>query len=203
MLASDPAVEQQAVAHSRVTAPRTAWVVLVAGLIGWLASVTLTIERFRLFTDPGYTPSCSINPILSCGSVMQTQQAAVFGFPNPIAGVVGFSVVVTLGVLAVAGVRLPRWIWIGLWLGAATGVGFVCWFIFQTLYRIGALCPYCMVVWATLPPLLVVITDQLRGRSHGLVGVLVEWRWTVAALFYAVVVLLVFLRFQDYWLSLI
>ncbi|MGO4616752.1 vitamin K epoxide reductase family protein [Nocardia sp. 2YAB30] len=185
------------------TGPRAAWILLIGGLAGWLAAVALTVERFKLFTDPGYTPSCSINPILSCGSVMVTDQAAVFGFPNPLIGIVGFSVVVTLGALAVAGVGFPRWIWGGLWLGTACGVGFICWLIFESLYRINALCPYCLVVWAIITPLLAVITDQLWGRSHGPLGVLVEWRWTIVALFYAVVLLLVFLRFQDYWLSLV
>jgi uncharacterized membrane protein len=183
-------------------AARSAWVLLIGGLAGWLASVTLTIERFKLFTDPGYKPSCSINPILSCGSVMATDQAAKFGFPNPIIGIVGFSVVVTLGVLSVAGVRFPRWIWGGLWLGIVLGVAFICWLIFQSLYRINALCPYCIVVWAIITPLLAVVTDQLWGPSRGPLGVLAEWRWTLVALFYAVVLLLVFLRFQDYWLSL-
>jgi uncharacterized membrane protein len=183
--------------------PRAAWVLLVGGLAGWLAAVALTVERFKLFTDPGYTPSCSINPILSCGSVMVTDQASVFGFPNPLIGVVGFSVVVTLGLLSVAGVGFPRWVWGGLWLGTLFGVGFVCWLIFESLYRINALCPYCMVVWAIITPLLAVCTDQLWGGSRGPLGVLAEWRWTIVALFFAVVLLLVFLRFQDYWLSLV
>ncbi|MFR9752935.1 vitamin K epoxide reductase family protein [Nocardia sp. 004] len=183
--------------------PRPAWVLLISGLAGWLAAAALTVERFKLFTEPGYTPSCSINPILSCGSVMETDQAAVFGFPNPLIGVVGFSVVVTLGVLAVAGVGFPRWIWGGLWLGTALGVGFICWLIFQSLYRINALCPYCMVVWAVITPLLAVITGQLWGRAKGPLGVLAEWRWTIVALFFAVVLLLVFLRFQDYWMTLV
>ncbi|MGQ4596978.1 vitamin K epoxide reductase family protein [Nocardia sp. R6R-6] len=183
--------------------PRSAWILLIGGLAGWLAAVALTVERFKLFTEPGYTPSCSINPILSCGSVMVTDQAAVFGFPNPLIGIVGFSVVVTLGVLSVAGVGFPRWIWGGLWLGTVLGVVFVCWLIFESLYRINALCPYCMVVWAVITPLLAVSTDQLWGRSSGPLGVLAEWRWTLVAVFYAVVLLLVFLRFQDYWLSLV
>lgn len=182
---------------------RAAWVLLIGGLAGWLAAVALTVERFKLFTDPGYTPSCSINPILSCGSVMVTDQAAVFGFPNPLMGIVGFSVVVTLAALAVAGVGFPRWVWGGLWLGNLLGLAFVCWLIFQSLYRINALCPYCMVVWAVITPLLAVSTDQLWGRSRGPLGVLAEWRWTLVALFFAVVLVLVFLRFQDYWLSLV
>ncbi|WP_036540662.1 vitamin K epoxide reductase family protein, partial [Nocardia cyriacigeorgica] len=49
-------------------APRSAWVLLIGGLAGWIASFTLTVERFKLFVDPAYQPSCSLNPILSCGS---------------------------------------------------------------------------------------------------------------------------------------
>jgi uncharacterized membrane protein len=186
-----------------VAAPtRSAWILLIGSLLGWIAAVTLTVERFKLFMDPGYKPSCSINPILSCGSVMATHQAAVFGFPNPLIGVVGFSVAVTLAVLAVAGQGFPAWIWGGLWLGLALGVGFVCWLIFQSLYRIGALCPYCMVVWVVTPAMFAVVTDQLWGDARGPLRIVAEWRWTVVAVFYAVVLLLVFLRFQDYWTSL-
>ncbi|MFG1797654.1 vitamin K epoxide reductase family protein [Nocardia sp. NPDC049149] len=182
---------------------RAAWVLLIGGLAGWLAAVALTIERFALFTDPKHVPSCSINPILSCGSVMEAEQAAVFGFPNPLIGIVGFSVVVTLAVLSVAGVGFPRWIWVGLWLGTVAGVGFIGWLIFQSIYRINALCPYCMVVWAIITPLLAVVSNQLWGNSKGPLGVLVAWRWAFVALFAAVVLLLIFLRFQNYWLSLV
>ncbi len=185
------------------TSHRSAWVLLVAGLAGWVAALVLTIEDFKLLKEPGYVPSCSLNPVLSCGSVMATDQAAVLGFPNPVIGVVGFSVVVTIAVLSVAGLAFPRWIWTGLWLGTAAGTVFICWLIFQSLYRINALCPYCMVVWAIITPLLAVITQQLWGGDRGALRVVAEWRWTFVALFYAVVLLLVFLRFQDYWLSLV
>ncbi len=129
---------------------------LIAGVIGLAAALTLTIEKIELLIDPDYVPTCSINPVLSCGSVMITPQASVFGFPNPLIGIVAFSVVVVTGVLAVAKVALPRWYWAGLAAGALLGAAFVHWLIFQSLYRIGALCPYCMVVWAVTIPLLVV-----------------------------------------------
>lgn len=182
---------------------RSAWVLLVAGLLGWLASVALTIERFKLLVNPNYRPSCSFNPVLSCGSVMATHQGSVFGFPNPIIGVVGFSVVVTLGVLAAARVGFPRWVWGGLWLGTILGIVFLCWLVFQSLYRIGALCPYCMVVWVITPVILAITTQRLLGDDRGVGRIVAEWRWTVVAVGYAVVVLLVFLRFRDYWLSLV
>jgi len=187
-----------------VSAP-AAWAVLIAGLIGLGASVTLTVEKIRLLTDAAYVPSCNLNPVLSCGSVMATPQASVLGFPNPLLGIVAFTVVVVTGVLAVTKTSLPRWYWIGLTLGTLVGVGFVHWLIFQSLYRIGALCPYCMVVWAVTVLLLVGFAtfafgpaDQRKILHH-----LHRWRGTLTALWFIAVFLLIFLRFQDYWLTLI
>ncbi|MFE6860648.1 vitamin K epoxide reductase family protein [Nocardia sp. NPDC057668] len=183
--------------------PRSAWPLLLGGLIGWGASVTLLVEKFKLFTDSSYVPSCNIDQVVACTAVMQSDQAAAFGFPNPIIGVVGFSVVVTLGVLSVAGIGFPRWIWGGLWTGLLAGMGFIFWLIYSAVFQIRALCPWCMVVWAVTPMLLVIVTGQLWGRSRGLLQVVVEWRWTVAAIYYAVVILIVYIQFQDHWRDVI
>lgn len=184
----------------------SAWWVLIAGVIGLASALTLTIEKIEILINPAYVPSCSINPVLSCGSVMVTHQASVFGFPNPLLGVVGFTVVVVSGVLAVARVALPRWYWAGLAAGTLLGAVFVHWLIFQSLYRIGALCPYCMVVWSVTIPLLVVtasIALQPERSGNGLVRALYTWRWSLVALWFTAVVLLILARFWDYWSTLI
>lgn len=181
-----------------------AWVVLVAGVVGLAASVTLTVEKIRLLTDASYVPSCNLNPVLSCGPVMATPQASVLGFPNPLMGIAAFTVVAVTGVLAVTKVPLPRWYWGGLAAGTLVGAGFVHWLIFQSLYRIGALCPYCMVVWAVTMLLLVIFAalafepDHVRKNLQ----LLHRWRWTLTALWFIALFLLVFIRFQDYWLTL-
>lgn len=182
-----------------------AWAVLIAGVIGLAASLTLTVEKIRLLTDPGYVPSCNLNPVLSCGPVMATPQASVFGFPNPLMGIVAFTVVAVTGVLAVAKIELPRWYWVGLTLGTLVGAGFVQWLIFQSLYRIGALCPYCMVVWAVTISLLVVFAGFVRrpDAQRNILQHLHRWRWTLVALWFIALLLLIFLRFQDYWLTLL
>ena len=41
------------------------WILTVGGAIGFLAAFVLTVERFKLLTDPAYKPSCSINSVLS------------------------------------------------------------------------------------------------------------------------------------------
>lgn len=181
----------------------SAFAVLIGGLIGLVASMDLTVEKIRALGDPDYVPSCSINPILSCGSVMSTPQALLLGMPNTLFGIVAFTVVTVSGVLAVAKVALPRWYWMGLTAGALVGAGFVHWLIFASLYRIGALCPYCMVVWVTTMALLVVlgsITYRLRPTEGAGVGEAIHrWRWSIAVLWLTAVVLLILVRFQDNW----
>jgi uncharacterized membrane protein len=185
----------------------SAWWVLIAGVIGLVSSMTLTVEKIDILANPAYIPSCNINPILSCGSVMVTPQASALGFPNPLLGIMAFTVVVVAGVLAVAKVPLPQWFWIGTTVGLLVGAVFVHWLIFQSLYRIGALCPYCMVVWVVTITLLVVVSSiVLRpalADSNALVQVLFQWRWSITALWFTAVFLLIMVRFWDYWSTLL
>lgn len=187
-----------------VPAP-SGWLVLIAGVVGLAASTTLTLEKIRLLADAGYVPSCNLNPILSCGSVMATDHASVLGVPNSLPGIAAFTVVVVTGVLTVAKTPLPRWYWTGLTIGTWAGVGFLHWLIFQSLYRIGALCPYCMVVWAVTIPLAVVFTSVAidADRGHKTLQVLHRWRWTLTAVWFSALIVLIFIRFQNYWLTLV
>jgi uncharacterized membrane protein len=193
-------------ARARVTA-LGAWWVLIAGVIGLASSMTLTVEKIDILLNPSYVPSCNINPILSCGSVMTTSQASVLGFPNPLLGLVAFTVVVVTGLLAVTKVPLPQWYWVGLAVMLVVGAVFVHWLIFQSLYRIGSLCPYCMVVWAATISLLVVVAGiasrPVLDSETGVAWLLYQWRWSIAALWFTAVVLLIMTRFWDYWSTLL
>jgi uncharacterized membrane protein len=182
--------------------------VLIAGVIGLIASITLTVEKIQLLLNPSYVPSCNINPIVSCGSVMTTPQASVLGFPNSLIGIAAFTVVTVTGVLALAKVPLPQWYWIGLAAGTLAAAGFVHWLIYQSLYRIGALCPYCMVVWVVTISLLVVVSTVAfapagESRNSVVMRELYRWRWSIAALWFTAVFLLILDRFWDYWSTLL
>lgn len=204
---SAAATESKPVAVEALSVPTlSAWWVLVAGVIGLVSSLTLTVEKIEILQNPAFVPSCNINPILSCGSVMVTPQASLLGFPNPLIGIAGFAVVVVTGVLAVAKVPLPRWYWIGLTAGAAVGVGFVHWLIFQSLYRIGALCPYCMVVWVVMITLLTVTAAIVLRPAVGdrtALRLLLQWRWSIVTFWMTGVFLLIMVRFWNYWSTLI
>lgn len=124
----------------------TIWLV-VAGLIGLLCSFIIMYDKIQLLKDPNFQPSCNISPLISCGSIMATPQAEAFGFPNPMLGLIGFTAVAVTGFAILAGATFRRWYWLLLNLGLLLAVAFVHWLFFQSVYRIGALCPYCMVVW--------------------------------------------------------
>jgi uncharacterized membrane protein len=184
------------------------WVLTVGGLAGALAAFVLTVEKVALLKDPSYTPSCSINPILSCGSIMTTAQAEVFGFPNPLLGVATFPVLAATGAAVLAGARLPRWWWLAVQGGALAGAGFVHWLFFQSLYRIGALCPYCMVVWVVMIVTFTYLTlhNAERGRLPGLrraVRPLLRVHSAVALLWVLALTALIAVRFWDYWRTLL
>lgn len=188
-----------------------AWLLLLGGAAGFTAAFVLVLEKLALLTETTYTPSCSINPVLNCGSIMRTEQAEVFGFPNPLIGVAAFPVVAATGAALLAGARLGRWYWLGLQAGVTFGVVFVGWLIYQSLYRIGALCPYCMVVWAVVLPVFWYVT--LRNALAGVFGAATRGsrvacalgRWHAVALTAVVFGLLGLIteRFWYYWTTLV
>ena len=137
---------------------------------------------------------------------MNTPQASAFGFPNPLLGVVGFTALFTLGVVLLARVPLPGWFWWGIQAGTTFGVAFVHWLIFASLYRIGALCPYCIVVWvATITAFVTTtahnirtgglpVSPRWRGAAEYTPSVITIWLVGIAAM--------ALVRFWDYWSSL-
>ena len=146
---SDETLSLDSAGGGPVVATRTVGcLLLVAGLVGFVAAFVLAVEKYWLLTNPFYTPSCSVNATLSCGPVMNSWQAAVFGFPNPYLGIAGFAVVAATGAMLLAGGRLSAWYRIGLQVGTALGTVFVAWLMVQSLTVIHALCPYCMAAWA-------------------------------------------------------
>jgi uncharacterized membrane protein len=173
----------------------------VLGTIGLLAAFMLTVDKFRLLEDPTFTPACDINPVLSCGSVMVTDQASAFGFPNPLLGLIGFSVAVTIGVVLATGTRLPVWVMTGLAAGSVAGLVFIHWLAFQSLYRINALCPWCMVVWSVTIPIAVwsVLVALRLSANSGVVRALWSVRYLLVLFWYLVILVLILVRFWDFW----
>jgi uncharacterized membrane protein len=147
------------------------WLLIICGVIGLAAAFIIMVEKIHLLQDPAFRPNCDLNPVISCGSVMESKQSNAFGFPNPLIGLMAFPVLITTGILMRSGVKFKRWYMLGLQFGTLFGIAFVHWLFFQSTYRIGALCPYCIAVWiVTITTFWYVLLYNIREKHIVLSG---------------------------------
>ncbi|MET9362122.1 vitamin K epoxide reductase family protein [Streptomyces sp. NPDC006632] len=181
-----------------------AWLVVLTGASGLLASWVITLDEFELLWNPDFVPGCSLNPVISCGNIMKSAQASVFGFPNPMLGLVAYGIVCCAGMSLLAGGRFGRWYWLALNAGALLGVVFVSWLQFESLYRIDALCLWCCLAWVATIVLFWRVTtlNLVKGAlpAPGWArGLFCEFGWAVPVLHIGVVAMLILTRWWDFW----
>jgi uncharacterized membrane protein len=123
------------------------FILIFCGIVGLIMAAVLTYDHNKIALNPNYIPSCNLNPIIACGNVIKSKQASAFGFPNVYIGLTTFPLLVGAGMALLAGAKLKRWYWLLLEAGTVFGVGFIHWLFFETVYRIHALCPYCIGTW--------------------------------------------------------
>jgi len=181
---------------------------ILFGAIGWVASFGLTLERIKVAGDPAAATACDISPFISCKSVMLSEQAELFGFPNPLLGLAAYFAPILVGFAIIAGAKFASWFWQLLLVGHVLGMAFVFWLFSQSVYVIGSLCIYCMVAWAATIPLFWAIFGKAGSEGHlgarlVKVGqVSYEWTWVLVLLTYIGLVIPILIHFWDYWPTL-
>ena len=63
-----------------------ALLLIVGGVLGLIAAFALTMDKFQLLEHPSSSLTCNINSGLQCGKNLESAQGSVFGFPNPLLG---------------------------------------------------------------------------------------------------------------------
>lgn len=166
---------------------------LVSACISLLASFVLSVDALVLAADPDTVLSCDISATLSCGAVAQSWQAQLFGFPNAFLGLVAEPVVITIAVASLGGVRFPRWFMFSAQIVYTLGVIFAYWLFYQSMFVIGALCPWCLLVTVSTTLVFVTLThvnirdgnlylpsraaERARWAIAHEVDVVVVWGW--------------------------
>jgi uncharacterized membrane protein len=140
---------------------------IVAGAIGLAAAFLLTIDKFTLLANPHAQLNCNFSVLVGCSKNLTEWQGEVFGFPNPLLGLVCWPVPITIGAAILAGARFPRWFWLLFNVFALGAVVLVGWFIWQSVFALFVLCPWCMVTWAVTIPVFWAVT--LHNLSSGVV----------------------------------
>lgn len=180
-----------------------------AAIIGLASSFVLTYEKIHYLKDASYVPSCNINPIISCGSVMKTEQADLLGMPNTVFGIAGFSVLLFVGIMLATGSKIHKKLWQLINAGVLAGFIFFMYLFFQGVYRINAICPYCFVVWVIMPPLLLYTTlynlqaGNIRlGLSEKARHFLLRFHWEILTTWYVIFFGILLTHFWYYWKTL-
>lgn len=186
------------------------WILFIAGAIAVIASAVLTNELLNHYQNPHYVPVCNLNPIFSCSTVTTSNQAHAFGIPNEFIGLAGFAAVATTGVAMLAGGRFKRWFWQLFNAGLLFAVSFLTWLQFETIYRIGALCLFCMVIWSMIIPAFWYTTlynldegnIKTPKRLTGAVAFARRHHLDILLLWFLIIIALILKRFWYYWSTL-
>ncbi|HUC90018.1 MAG TPA: vitamin K epoxide reductase family protein [Patescibacteria group bacterium] len=190
------------------------YILIVCGIIGLLASFDLTYEKIQVLENPHHVPACSLNPIISCGSVMNAAQSNFLGIPNTVFGLIAFSMLVAFGfmLLAAEDMKFKRWLWVCAQLAATGGVLGAHYLIYQSVFNIHAICPWCFVTW--LVTFLVFWATTIYNLQEGNFGkwhrylniigdTVQENALSLLALWYLVIFGLLLVKFWYYWSTLI
>jgi uncharacterized membrane protein len=119
---------------------------LVGAVISLFAAFVLSTEAVTLAANPDANLACDFSAVVSCAKVALSPQASVFGFPNAFLGIAAESVVITVAVLGLSGLRFPRWFMIAAQSVYLFGFVFAYWLFFEAVFTIGALCVWCLTV---------------------------------------------------------
>jgi uncharacterized membrane protein len=141
---------------------------IVTGAIGWYAAFALTLDKLAVLVNPQADLDCNVSVIVQCGKNLGSWQGSLLGFPNPILGLAGFVAPVAVGVALLAGAGFARWFWIAFNVGVAGAFAFCLWLAFQSIFNLGTLCPWCMLVWSATIPMFWTLT--LYNARAGVFG---------------------------------
>jgi uncharacterized membrane protein len=76
-----------------------AGLVIAGGFFGLIAAFVITTNKIELLKNPNFVPTCTINPWLDCGKVMQSKWGSLFGFPNSLIGLMVYALALWTGVI--------------------------------------------------------------------------------------------------------
>ncbi len=122
------------------------YILIVVGIIGLFASFVLTHDTLKIAQNSHYVPSCNLNPVLSCGDVINAAGDKILGLPYPYYGIAVFAVLISAGASMLAGAKFKRWYWLVFQTGVTLGTLGAYLLLLKSIFKIHALCPFCLSV---------------------------------------------------------
>lgn len=122
---------------------------LIGALLSLLAAFVLSVEAIQLAKNPDAELSCSVNVVINCATVAKHPSAEMLGFPNSFFGLMAEPVVITVAIAGLAGIAFPRRFMFWAQIGYTLGFIYAIVLFFISMFVIGAICPWCLLVTAT------------------------------------------------------
>ena len=138
-------------------------IITMAGVIGFLASFLQMMEKIELLKNPNTALFCNINAVFSCTNILNVWQSSVFGFPNSLMCISFFAFMITAGLVGWTGGTINDKLRIVLMGFAWFFVGFGFWYLWQSIFVVGALCIFCIFCYGAV----LTISGSWLRLNHG------------------------------------
>lgn len=181
--------------------------VIVFSLLGLYASFVLTIEKINILKVGEHQLPCDINSVISCSNVMKTPQAEVFGFPNTLIGIAGYTFMLTIGIVIFLGNKLNRLVLLVANIGGLIAFLFSYWLLYESVYDIGFLCIYCILSCISATNIFLCLSlynlrenvFQLKERTNNFIQKLMDrqYYFYFIGAWYFVIFTLIFVKYKD------
>jgi len=156
---------------------------IVGGILGLRATFALTMDEFTTLQHPAAKLDCFVNALVQCGPNLASWQGSVFGFPNPLIGLVAFLAPIVVGVALLGRVQFPAWFLALFNIGMLFAIVFIAWLVSQSIWTIHTICPWCALVYLAVIPMSLAVTffnlkeGNLRAghRLSALGSALLSW----------------------------
>ena len=124
------------------------WTVMVIGLLGLAAAVSLSVSHYRLFTDPAYSSFCAISKSINCDTVSQSPYAVLWGVPVAVWGVLAYLSFLLLLLLSRGPSAQHQRVWTLLFSMALGFSGYSLALAAISTFVIGSYCILCIALYA-------------------------------------------------------
>lgn len=111
-----------------------------------IVSLILSVDALIIAQNPNAVLSCDINSVVSCGTVANSWQAQVLGFPNSFIGLMCEPIIMCLAIAGLNKVRFNRGFMVTANIIYGIGFVFALWLFSQSAFVIGAFCPWCLII---------------------------------------------------------
>ncbi|MBX3115953.1 MAG: vitamin K epoxide reductase family protein [Homoserinimonas sp.] len=138
---------------------------IVFAAIGTYAAFSLVMDKIELLEHPNTSLNCDLSVLVACSTNLNSVQGQIFGFPNPVLGLIFWPAVGVVGVAILAGAKFAGWFWALFSLAVTGAFALVAWFVTESIFTLRVLCPWCMVTWLVTIPLFFLVVLYTFGRS--------------------------------------